>query len=207
MRRFVLIHQAKRLIILLSLQPLQAFISNNISNVTCGPLLLAVYAEQWIKVFTLSPRADKYVIMVKAGWLAFEVPLADYGSLVTGLLQQLGKRLLRAIKSYFVVNDTVDMTVFTGKDYGPAGRTDTIGTKAVFEKHTLFGEPIEVWCLVNPAAVTAHSLRSVVIGHNKNNVRLFCLHAGVSKFAFATGGGNHGRCSTTSYKVKKLATI
>jgi hypothetical protein len=52
------------------------------------------------------------------------VPLADHSGFVTSILEQLWEGLLAAIKLFSIVDDAVDVTVFSGQYYGPAGGTD-----------------------------------------------------------------------------------
>jgi hypothetical protein len=100
-----------------------------------------------------------------------KVPFADNGGSVAGLLQQLGEGLLAAVKFDCIVDDAVEMAVFAGQDYGPAGCAYSICAKAIIEAHTLSGKPVEVRRFVDFAAVTAYSVCGVVICHNEYDVR------------------------------------
>jgi hypothetical protein len=101
------------------------------------------------------------------------VPLADYRGLITSPLKQLGKSLLAAIEFDAIVDNTVEVAVFAGKYHRATGRTNRISTEAVFKEHSLFGESVEVRCLVNFATITAKSMRCMVVSHYKNDIGFF----------------------------------
>jgi hypothetical protein len=63
--------------------------------------------------------AGKDFPVVKTGGIADEVPLADDGGLVTGLLEVFGKRGLPAVEARtVVVDEAVDVRVLAGEDAG-----------------------------------------------------------------------------------------
>ena len=66
--------------------------------------------------------------------------------------------MLASVELLAIVDNAVDVAVFTGKYYGPAGGANGICAEAVVEAHAFFGNPVEIWCLVDFAAVTAHSV-------------------------------------------------
>ena len=101
------------------------------------------------------------------------MPLTYHNRLIADLLKQLRERLLAAVEPFSVVDNAIDMTVFAGENHRPAGRTNRIGAEAVFKQHSLFGKSVEVRRLIYLAAVAAKRVRSVVVCHNKDNVRPF----------------------------------
>jgi hypothetical protein len=63
------------------------------------------------------------------------------------------------------------MIVCSRKNHRPAGRTDRIRAEAIIKPHALFSNTINVGCLIDPAIITTHSVRRMIIGHNKDNMR------------------------------------
>jgi len=115
----------------------------------------------------------KNIPVIESGRIALEMPLADHNRLVSGLLEELGKCLLRAVKPQRVVPHSVEMTVFTGQDDSPAGRADAVGAEAVLESNSLGGDAVDVGRRVDPASVTAHGMRGVVVRHDEQDVGFF----------------------------------
>ena len=111
------------------------------------------------------------VPMVEAGRLALEVPLADHGRLISGRPQELGEGRLGAVESHGVVPHAVEVAVLAGQDDGPAGGADAVSAEAVVEAHALGRDAVDVRGPVDAAPVTTDSLRSVVVGHDEQDVR------------------------------------
>ena len=118
--------------------------------------------------------AGQHIPVVEAGWVVdaavAQVPLADDGGLVAGGLQQLGHGNLAPVKRRGEGGNAVDMVVGAGEDHGAAGRADRVGAEAVVEAHATVGDTVEVGRAVDAAAVAAHGVRRVVVGHDEEDV-------------------------------------
>jgi tRNA nucleotidyltransferase (CCA-adding enzyme) len=62
------------------------------------------------------------------------------------------------------------MAVLSGKDNGPAGRTDAVCAKTVCEADALVCDPVDIRRAIDPAAVSAHSMCGMIIRHDKNDI-------------------------------------
>lgn len=69
------------------------------------------------------------------------------------------------------------MVVSPGKNASAAWRTNRVGAETVVETHATLGNTIEMGRAVDPAAIATHRMRSVVVGHDKNNIWLASAHA------------------------------
>ena len=94
--------------------------------------------------------------------------------MIAGRLQVLGKRGLAAVKA---VEDrhAVDVAILAGKNGRPAWRADRVGHETVRETHAVMGNAVEVWRLVDLAAVATQGMGGVVVGHDVENVGRFRL--------------------------------
>ncbi len=171
MRRLVLVHQQERLSrVAPRLQPVQGQIGDHVGGVTgmLDPLAVADHGGVVIR-----PLADQDFVMVKTGGGRAEVPFADDGRLVAGLLQQLGKRLLSPIKGLAVADETVSVAMLAGKNDRSTRPANRIGHKAIPKQHSFAGQTIQVGCLVDLGPVGAQRLRAVVVGKDKQDVGPF----------------------------------
>jgi hypothetical protein len=98
------------------------------------------------------------VVVALGRHVCAEVPLADDGRLVAGLLQQLGEGLLGSVELISVAEEAVQVAVLARLDDRPAGPADRVGDVAVVETHALFGEPVEVGRLVELQPIGRHFL-------------------------------------------------
>lgn len=95
--RFVLTHQQERLLwIALRRHPLDRNLRHHVGAVPVATMR-AMTGDQFGVV--VGALAGQDFPMVEAGRLAFQMPLADNGCLITGLLEQLGKGLLSAVEA------------------------------------------------------------------------------------------------------------
>jgi hypothetical protein len=123
------------------LEPFDGEIGDEVGGVALVLDLLAVADHRRVVVDALA-RED--VPVVEAGGVADQVPFADDGGLVAGLLQQLGEGLLRAVEAVAVVVEAVQVAVFAGLDDGAAGAADGVGHETALELHALLREPVHV---------------------------------------------------------------
>jgi len=103
------------------------------------------------------------------------MPFADKRSLITQLLQVLGKCSLSTIRPYGVVYLASQMTVVTGEHYRPAGSTDRVGDETVGKTNPLLGQTIQIGSLNEAIIIGAHGLIGMVISHDEDDVRSLIL--------------------------------
>ena len=149
---------------------MEAGVGDDVGDVADVFFSLSHFDENRIVVKSLSGQD---VPVVETGGVAFEMPLSDHGGLVTCLLEEFGEGLLRAVEVDPVVDDAVDMAVFSSEDDGPAGSADRVGAEAVVKSHAPLGDAIEVGRFVDFAAVATHGVRGVVVGHDEDDVWFF----------------------------------
>ena len=122
------------------------------------------------------PLAGKDFPLIETLGAGFEMPFPEERSAVAVLLKDFGESLLVAIEFIPIVHEAVLVAVLSGEDDGPAGSADRIGTEAVFEKHSLSREPIDIGRGINafePSFVGSDGMRSVIVGENEDDVGLF----------------------------------
>ena len=101
------------------------------------------------------------------------MPLADHGRLITNLLQQFRKRLLRAVKVIAVVHKTIQMVVLTRQNDGATRTANRIRAKAITERHALSSQLVNVrrWIdIFEPTVVRTNRVRRMIIGKNKQDI-------------------------------------
>src|SRR5699024_996161 len=104
------------------------------------------------------------------------MPFADKSGLITGLLQQLWKGLLAAVKGHPVINLSIFMRMLARQQGSPTGSTDGVAHKAVGKFYAFIGNAIHIGCLYKPIIIGTQRLIGMIIGHNPDNIRpiLFC---------------------------------
>ena len=100
------------------------------------------------------------------------MPFADDGGVVTGLLQQFGQGRLGAVEGVPVIPHPIEVAVFSGEQYCPAGRADGVGDKAVFKQSPLFRQPVDMRRCNQLAAIAADRLLGMVVRHDEEDVGL-----------------------------------
>ena len=95
------------------------------------------------------------------------MPFAHHCGLISRGLQKFGKCDLSPVQICTQCGYAVDVIVRAGQDYRSARRTDRVGAKAVVKAHTTFGDAVQIGRFVNPAVITTHGMRCVIIGHDK----------------------------------------
>jgi hypothetical protein len=79
------------------------------------------------------------------------------------------------------------MAVFPSQDNGAAGRTDAVRAETVLESDALSSESIDMRRFIDPTSITTHGVCSMVIRHDKDNIRSGCDNF----IGFLTGRGKH----------------
>ena len=107
-----------------------------------------------------------------------QVPLAKGGCLIAAALQQLGGGQLATIERGMrrQRRHTVDMVVGTSQDRGSTRCADGVCTEAVVETHPVLRYSVKIGRLIDAAAVAAHGMRGVVVGHDEQDVGPAILH-------------------------------
>ena len=122
----------------------------------------------------IHPLAGQDFPIIKTGRIGFQVPFADHGGLIAGLLEQLWKGGLETIKpTVAVVVKAVDMTVSAGEERGATGAAQRVVHQKPIEPHAFVCQPVNVRCLdqMPRFIVSADRLPRVVIGEYKQNIR------------------------------------
>ena len=126
--------------------------------------------------------------------------LADHRRLIAGALQHLLKRWLVVIVSTPVVILSVEMTVVTGKERGPAGGTDRVGHIGAVEDHAVSAQAVDLGREVEraePASIGADRLEGVIVAKDPNDIG----PVGVS--SENRGSGRQDRQNAPSQSSKK----
>ena len=103
--------------------PLQSEVGDEIVAVALVALATSVHLDEVRIIVGSLPRENTPEI--ESDGIRVEVPLSDHCDLVAGISQQLGKSLLVAVKiGRVVIEEPVEVTVFSGQDIRPGGTTD-----------------------------------------------------------------------------------
>ena len=105
-----------------------------------------------------------------------QMPLADNPGLVAGTLEDFGHIELSVVQMGRQGGHPVDVVVGPAQDGRPARAANRIGAKTIIETHSLGRDPIQIGGLVDAAAVTAHRVGGVVVGHDKQNIGSLLRH-------------------------------
>ncbi len=178
MRRLVVVHQKERLVIFANfVEPVQRDVGDCIGAVHAffldrilWPGLVALDSELGIKVLAL---AGQHAVVVERGWLGFQMPFADHGSLVTGLLHLFGEMLILGFNSATQIKNTVGVVVLSGHDASTTGGADRVGAERVLEQHAFLGQTIEVrrWVQIGkPTSIRTNRLAGVIIRHDEQDI-------------------------------------
>ena len=171
--------QAERFrLIALVLHPIDAHVRYYVSQVAMA--LYGVIVHGYEVGVVIIALARHYLPVVKARGQALQVPLAHYGRLVPGLLQQLGHGLLRTVEhARGIIGETVGVAVLAGEHAGTARAAERVGNETVGKAHSVASNAVEVGGLDETAAIATHHLRRVVVGHDVNYVKRLCLLLGL----------------------------
>ena len=163
-------HQGKWLAFISVIQPIQGDVGGDVRHIA----VVALFCAHFNKIgVVIRPLSGQDIPVIETGGDAFQVPFANHGRLVAGLLQQFGKGLLAPVKLIPIVAHTVQVAVFSGQNRGPAGCAKTISTKGVFKAHSFLCQSVDVGRFVNFASVGTDSIGGVIIGHDENDIGSF----------------------------------
>ena len=110
---FLVIHHAERFALVAAFEE---FDGNNIRSISFFYDMFSVFPEIRIVIVTLLMLAAKDTPMVETLRFADEVPFADHGSLVSGLLKKFGECLLIAVECTCIIGKTIEMAEFARQD-------------------------------------------------------------------------------------------
>src|SRR5438552_1875785 len=97
------------------------------------------------------------------------MPFADPSGVIACRVQIFLNHRLRSIDS--VENrHSVFVAVLSRQNRRATWRANRVHCKTIREPHSLFGDAVQVRCLINPAAVATERVRRVIIRHDKNYV-------------------------------------
>ena len=83
--------------------------------------------------------------MVKSGWLASEMPLANDGGFVARLLKDFGKDDLGTVEGAAGIGpEAVDVTVSSSENGGTTRPTERVWNETTVKANPFFGQPINV---------------------------------------------------------------
>jgi hypothetical protein len=94
----------------------------------------------------------------------------EHGSLVPGLLEELGKGHLGGIKRETVVNLAMQVTMLSGQYGSPGRRADGICHAGIGKEHPFTGDPVNVWCLDQVILVSTDGLVGMIVRHDEYDV-------------------------------------
>ena len=115
-RCFLMIHHAERFALVAAFEEFDGFICDNVCCISFFNDMFTVFPEVRIVIVALFMLTAKDAPMVETLRLTDKVPLADHGSLISGLLKKLWKCLLVTVESAGIIGKAVLVTEFTGQD-------------------------------------------------------------------------------------------
>jgi hypothetical protein len=98
------------------------------------------------------------------------VDFTHHSGLVAGSLQVFGEIGLLPIEILDVVHLSIDKTVLSGEHHRPTGSTYGVGHKTFIKQGALLGNSVNVGRVVQIMSVGTYGLKSVIIGHDKNDI-------------------------------------
>lgn len=99
-----------------------------------------------------------------------KMPFADHGGLVAGVFQMLCNVGHPVVNLVVESADGIDVVVGARQDGCATRGTYRVGYVAMVEQHSLPGETIDVWSLVDASAIRANRLGSMVVRHDEEDV-------------------------------------
>ena len=108
--------------------------------------------------------------------------LSKHGCLVARFLKKLREGHIGRVKRKVIVHLAIQVGKLSGQDRSSTWRTDGIGHGGIGKQHPHRGDPINIWSFYQVIAVSQNGLISMVIRHNKNDIRTLRL----SRFLLAT---------------------
>ena len=125
----VLAHEHERLVLFaLVLEPFESEVGDDVGAVALVTFTSAGLLDE-VGVVVASLAGEDFPV-VESGGVTDEVPFADHGGLVTGLLDQLGEGGLAAVEARVViVEEPVGVGMEAGEDSGAGGAANGIGAE------------------------------------------------------------------------------
>lgn len=190
--RLVVHHETEGLLRVASvLEPLDALVGDDVRDIAFAAHRVSRLPDEVGVVVVSLP--GQYFPMVEARREAFEMPFPDDGRFVSGLAEEFGEGLLRAVEhAGGVVVESVLVRMLPGEHAGAAGAAERVRHEAVREAHALFGDPVEIRGRGVAAVVAAHHLRRVVVGHDVEDV-----HRPAGRFGLSAAA-RQGGCRETA---------
>lgn len=177
-------------------EPFDGFVGGEVGDEALFAVAaLGVVDVVGVVVLTL---AGEDFIVVEAGGVGLEVPFADEGGLVTGLLEAFGEGDLGAVEGLLVGALAVGVAVESGEEGGARGGADGVSAEEVAHEHAFCGEAVDVGCGVSGGAVGGDGLSGVVVGEDEDDVGWCCC--GLSE-----GGGGEEEGEEESEVAHKIA--
>ena len=168
MRRLVVQHEEERLVARAILDELDAPIRDDVGGVPAGVgRLRRRGVEHRIHVDTL-PRQD--LPAIEAHGIAAEVPFPDHPRVIATLLEQSRDREAGAVEPV-EHRHAIHMRVLTCQDRRPTGRADGVRREDVEQDRAFACEAVDVRRPVHARPIRADGVRSVIVAHDKDNVR------------------------------------
>ena len=180
-RGLVLAHQDEGLVLVAPvLEPVERLVGDDVADVAVEAFRGAIHLDE-VRVVITSLAGEDFPV-VESGGVADQVPLADDGGLVAGLLEVFGKGRLRAVEfGAVVIDEAVDVRVLAGEDAGARRAADRVGAIRTLENRALLGEAVDVRGgrdVLEAAAVGRDGLQRVVVGKQENDVGAFRSEGG-----------------------------
>ena len=72
------------------------------------------------------------------------MPFPNHDRLVASFLQELGKGLLAAVETVFVLHEPVEVGMLSRLDHGPTGSAEGICDEAIVEAYALLSQVVEI---------------------------------------------------------------
>ena len=171
-RGLVLAHEHERLGLVALADPVEGKVGDDVRDVA---LRLHHALRVLHRRVVVDALAGQHLPEIEAGGVADEVPLADDGGLVPGLLEKLREGELGAVEDGIrIIVEPVHVRILAGQDDGAAGSADGIGDEGAIETHAFLGDAVDVRRLVQlpRVAVGADGLIGMVIGEDEDDVGL-----------------------------------
>ncbi len=165
-RRFVMAHQEKWLVLRTVLQEIDRKIRDDIRHISVNHPLPAALDKRGVEIHSL---AGQYGPFIKPRRVAPQMPFADHSRVITGRLEILRHRGLRTVKPV-EGRHTVEVAVFPRQNRRPARRTNRIDTVHMIKPHPLIRQPVQMRRLIHAATVSPNRPRRMIVGHDEQYI-------------------------------------
>lgn len=161
-------HEEERFVLRAFLHEVDGKVGNQIRGVAAGKLVGFSHLNE--KRVMVAALAWENIPIIKTGRFTSQMPLADHAGVIARFLQFLGNRPLAAVETIKNRN-AIDVRIFAGEDRRAARSANGVDRKTIAETHSFFSDAVDVWRLVDLAAVGADGVGRMVIRHNENDIR------------------------------------